>query len=146
MKYSKRGLAQGHASKRQSNQFCSSGLVPFPPEGFRHRGAATGATGALNATLLLQTKCRGSAPSRAAGTDKQAQGCAGEGLNPSRACPRASGHGRRSPFWRVPFMARCTCTPKCDPRTHVALHSIGLACIRCGHSQIISQQANGVQC
>ena len=43
---------------------------------------------ALNDTFLRREKCRGSAPSRAAGTDKQAQGCAGEGLKPEGLSPR----------------------------------------------------------
>jgi hypothetical protein len=37
---------------------------------------------ALDDTFLQREKCRGSAPSRAVGTDKQAQGYAGEGLKP----------------------------------------------------------------
>jgi len=42
----------------------------------------------LSDTYLPRGKCRGSAPSRAAGTDKQAQGCAGEELQPEWLSPR----------------------------------------------------------
>jgi hypothetical protein len=38
--------------------------------------------------LFAAEKSVGAPPSRAAGTDKQAQGCAGEGLNPEGISPR----------------------------------------------------------
>jgi hypothetical protein len=70
-------------SRVDSGEFCTAAAVSMAAE--HNTQDEVLVQPVLNGTLLRREKRRGSAPSRAAGTDKQAQGCAGEGLTRVRA-------------------------------------------------------------